>query len=129
MRFSRHLLVSASIATALLTAPANTAYAAATPTEIAVARRLFAEAVELEEAADWLAAEARLREILRIKATPGVYYHLAFCMEKQESLVEASVNYSRARELIASGVLADEVERLLDGREASLRERIPTPAH
>ncbi len=122
MRFSSCLLVLI----AFLGVTPDVTLAAATPTQIAVARKLFAEAVELEQSEDWSGAESRLREILRIKATPGIYYHLAFCIEKQERLVEASINYSRARELITSGVKADEVEALLAEREAQLRERIPT---
>jgi hypothetical protein len=126
MRFSTRLLVVFSFATVPLVAPTASYAAAATPTQIAVARKLFAESVELQNADDWSGAESRLREILHIKQTPGVYYHLAFCMEMQQRLVEASVNYSRARELINSGTKADEVEALLDYREPRLAERIPT---
>src|SRR5262245_45898151 len=80
-----------------------TALAEPTATELAVARRLFAEAVDLEHDERWELAASKLRDALAIKDTPGLRFHLAHCEEKRGHLVEAMLNYDRASELIAAG--------------------------
>lgn len=108
----------------LLVAPS--AGAEPTATELAVARRLFREATQLEERQRWDLAAQKLREAIRIKETPGLRFHLAHCQENMGLLVEALVDYDRARELIASGMKAPDVEALLPEAERALAERVPT---
>lgn len=97
-----------------------------TPTELAIARRLFKEATELELEAEWELAAAKLKEAILIKDTPGLRFHLAHCEERMGQLVEAMLDYDRARELIAAGVKAPDVEALLEPARRSLEQRLPT---
>lgn len=85
-----------------------------------MARKSFAEATELEKAEKWVEAEAKLREALAIKETPGLRYHLGYCLEQQGKLVDALVELDRADEMLRRGAKAPDVEKLL----ASARERV-----
>jgi hypothetical protein len=97
-----------------------------TPTELAVARRLFKEATELEAQQRWEEASVKLREAIRIKDTPGLRYHLAHCEESLGLLVEALLDYDRARDLIAAGARASDVEALLPQAQRALARRVPS---
>lgn len=101
-------------------------FAEAPSSEIAHARRLFAEAVEAENREDWQLAAARLREAISIKETPGLRFHLAYCEEHLGRLVEALAEYDRADELLRAdpGSARDVATRLEPARDA-LRLRIP----
>jgi tetratricopeptide (TPR) repeat protein len=104
----------------LLTATPITAAAASepTPSEISVARRLFEEGKAAEDARRFREAAEKFRKAVLIKDTPGIRFHLARCEEEQGALVEALVEYDRARELLESGIKAPDVERLLpDARQ------------
>jgi tetratricopeptide (TPR) repeat protein len=90
------------------------------PSEISVARRLFAEGKSAEEAGRWREAAQKFRSAVAIKDTPGMRFHLARCEEEQGAFVEALVEYDRARELIDGGMKAADVEKLL----AAARERV-----
>jgi hypothetical protein len=94
------------------------------PTEIALARRLFADAKAAEEAKDWPTAASRLRDAISIKETSGLRFHLAYCEEQQGLLVEALVDYERADDLSVDR--NDEFRAQIPARRASLRKRIPT---
>jgi len=94
--------------------------------EIAVARRLFKEAVALEERGRWAEAAQTLREAIAIKDTPGLRFHLANAEVEQGHLVEAVVEYDRADELIAAGESAPDVARLLATAREELKKRVPT---
>jgi len=91
-----------------------------TPSELSVARRLFDEGRAAEDASRWSEAAEKFRRATTIKDTPGLRFHLARCHEEQGALVEALVEYDRARELIDGGVRAADVEKLL----AEARERV-----
>jgi len=69
------------------------------PTEIALARRLFADAKTAEDAKDWPTAASHLRDAISIKETSGLRFHLAYCEEQQGLLVESLVDYDRADDL------------------------------
>src|SRR5262245_61240753 len=114
--------LTGTVLAALWSSPA---FAEPTATELAVARRLFGEAVELEHAERWELAAAKLRDALAIKDTPGLRFHLAHCEEKRGHLVEAMLNYDRARELIAAGAKAPDVESVLEPARAQLERRLP----
>jgi hypothetical protein len=96
-----------------------------TPSELVLARRLFAEASALEEAGNWEAASTKLREALAIKETPGLRYHLAHCEEQLGALVAASLEYARASELIRAGAQAPDVAQLLALADQRLVLQIP----
>ncbi|HEY6556797.1 MAG TPA: hypothetical protein VI072_05975 [Polyangiaceae bacterium] len=89
------------------------------------ARRLFEEAATLEAAEQWSEAIPKLRSALQLVETPGLEYHLAYCLEQQGQLTEALVHYARAEALIAAGAAAPDVQQLLATRQASLKERVP----
>lgn len=117
------LATALSCATGLVAVPALAEPSAA---EIAVARKLFKEATELEKEKKWDEAEPRLRKALAIKETPGLRYHLAFCLEQQGKLVDALVDYDRADEMIKAGTKAPDVAELVVSARESLKQRIPT---
>jgi len=104
---------------------ATTATAAEpTAAEIAVARRLFSEAAELETQERWAEAVPKLREALSVKETPGLRYHLGFCLEKQGLLVEALVEYDRADEMLRLGTQAPDVRELVGPARDGVRRRV-----
>lgn len=89
------------------------------------ARRLFEEAAALEASEQWSEAIPKLRSALELVQTPGLEYHLAYCLEQQGELSQALVHYARAEALIAGGARAPDVGQLLATRQAALKERIP----
>lgn len=95
------------------------------PTELAVARRLFEDAVRLERESRWELAASKLRDALAVKETPGLRFHLAHCEEQLGRLVEALISYDQARELIAAGHKAPDVEALLEPARRALELRVP----
>jgi hypothetical protein len=97
-----------------------------TSTELAVARRLFKEANELYNAERWDEAARKLRQAIAIKDTPGLRYHLAHCEQNMGLLVEAMLNYDRARELIAAGSEARDVAAMLPEAQRALARRVPS---
>jgi hypothetical protein len=97
----------------LLAAAPATAAPEPTPSEISVARRLFAEGKAAEDAKRFREAAEKFRQAVAIKDTPGLRFHLARCEEEQGAFVEALVEYDRARELLDTGAKAPDVERLL----------------
>jgi hypothetical protein len=94
------------------------------PTEIALARRLFADAKVAEDGKDWPTAASRLRDAISIKETSGLRFHLAYCEEQQGLLVEALVDYERADDLSVDR--NDDFRAQILVRRGSLRKRIPT---
>jgi hypothetical protein len=111
---------------AVALAPGRALAAEPTATELAVARRLFKEATELEAQRRWEEAAVKLREAIRVKDTPGLRFHLAHCEESLGLLVEALLDYDRARDLIAAGARAPDVESLLPDAQRALSRRVPS---
>ncbi|MGC4089805.1 MAG: hypothetical protein QM756_18355 [Polyangiaceae bacterium] len=105
---------------------ARSAMAEPSATELAVARKLFEDAVRFERESRWELAASKLNDALTVKDTPGLRFHLAHCEDRLGHLVEAMIHYDHARELIASGVKAPDVEELLEPARASLELRLPT---
>ena len=110
----------------LLAFPLRASAEEPSPTELAVARRLFNEAEALEKEERWSEAALKIREAIRIKETPGLRYHLAFCEEHMGLLVEAMNDYARARDLIAQGTPARDVEGMLPDKQKALSRRVPS---
>ena len=94
--------------------------------ELAMAVRLFDEAQKLEAQQRWGDAALKLEEAVAINDTPGLHFHLAVCRENMGELVEASIEYHRARQLIGAGQSAPDVLRLLEPAEAELVRKLPT---
>ena len=94
--------------------------------ELAAARRLFHEAVRLEQDSRWELAASKLRDALAVKETPGLRFHLAHCQEQLGQLVEALANYDQAQELIAAGATAPDVQALLEPARSKLETRMPS---
>ncbi len=111
---------------AVLAFPLRASAQEPSPTELAVARRLFNEAEALEKEERWSEAALKVREAIRIKETPGLRFHLAFCEEHMGLLVEAMNDYARARDLIAGGMAARDVEGLLPDKQKALSRRVPS---
>lgn len=111
-------------AVALAACLAGTALAEPTAAEVAVARKAFADATELEKDKRWAEAEAKLREAIAIKETPGLRYHLGFCLENQHKLVEALVEYDRAEEMLRLGAKAPDVSELLGPAREGVKKRV-----
>src|SRR5450432_4034374 len=104
---------------------ARTAHADPTAAKISSARHAFEVAVSLEADQHWADAALQLREAISVKDTPGLRFHLAHCEAEQGFLVEASLDYDRASELLRQGAKAPDVLRLLEPASAELKRRIP----
>ena len=94
-------------------------------TDISVAKQAFESAVSLESERHWTEAASKLREAIAVKDTPGLRFHLAHCELEQGHLVEASLEYDRASELLGQGAKAPDVQKLLGPASADLKRRIP----
>lgn len=104
---------------------AHPAFADPSAAEISAARHAFERAVSLENDQRWGAAVLELRAAIAVKDTPGLRFHLAHCETEQGHLVEAAAEYERARELLAAGASAPDVQQLLGPASAALKRRIP----
>jgi hypothetical protein len=120
----RNRAFACSAALAMLALATTALGADPLPTEIALARRLFAEARTAEDAKDWPAAASKLRDAISIKETSGLRFHLAYCEEQRGMLVEALVDYERADDLSVDK--DEELRSQIPARRTSLQKRIPT---
>ncbi len=121
MRF--HFAFACALAVAL-TLRSGPLLADPSPTELAVARRLFEEASELEGQQRWKDAQGKLAEALAIKETPGLRFHLGYCFEQLGQLVAAQIEYERALDLIRGGAKAPDVQRLAEPAVARVQARV-----
>jgi hypothetical protein len=110
----------------LLASAASAQKSAPTPEMVAQARTWFNEAQAAEEAERWQECAERLDEALRLYETPGLLYHRAYCNEQRRYWLEALSDYHRASALIASGVVAGDVEELLRVTLPRLEGQIPS---
>lgn len=121
----RKLLQVGLLCLGLLALPGATAGAqpaaqpAAQPTEeeIAAARALFAEGLQLSDASEWEAAAAIFHEVLAVVSTPPVLFNLA------HALVELN-QFDEADELIERLMDDSETTRDLRTRSSALRTRM-----
>ena len=104
---------------------ARAAHADPSAAEISSAKHAFESAVSLEGERRWVEATVKLREAITVKDTPGLRFHLAHCEVEQGQLVEASLDYDRATELLHQGASAPDVQKLLGPASVALQRRIP----
>ena len=114
--FSWPLLCAVTLSTA-------TAYAAPSASQLAEAKRLFAQAVRFEKLGNWKQALKRLRRVVKIKETAGVRYHIAVCLEHQKLFAQAMNGYEQAKRLAADGSAPD-VAKMVSQKIDSLRSRV-----
>ncbi len=94
------------------------------PKDVREARELFAKAEQDEASGHFDDALAKLEQAIRIKATPGLRFHVGYAKEKLGRYREALADYEEA-ERLAHTEKKDEVLAALKDVLPSLRERIP----
>ena len=98
---------------------------AADPADTEHARALFDEAGSLERQGKWGAAQDRLRQALKLRETPQLYYALGWALENEDKLLEAKAEYETTVRLAAGKPSADEAARLARERLADLEKMTP----
>lgn len=101
-------------------------YAHAQGTDVERARALFDEAGALERQGKWGAAQDRLRQALKLKETPQLYYALGWALENDDKLLEARAEYEKAVSTAAGKPNAEEAAKLARERLADLEKMTPT---
>jgi hypothetical protein len=124
----------ASIACAAAIAVATVGVASAQPeasgaapsgAELAAARQLFNEALALETSGEWQGALERLERVAKVKMTPQVRYHIAYCHENLGKLVEAINGFELAeQEARALGDAARDVLENAPAHAEALRAKV-----
>lgn len=117
-------LLASLIACAAFSLP-KLARAEPSSAEISAARHAFEEALLAEGEQRWAAAAEKLRQAISVKDTPGLRFHLARCEAELGRLLEASLEYDRAEELIGRGIKAPDVQKLLGPARSDLQQRLP----
>jgi hypothetical protein len=113
------------LACALASAPVATAFADPSAAEIAAARELFEEGLKLEDKGDWSGALERFRKVAAVKTTPQVRFHIALCLENTGKLVDALVEFERAKSDASADSSAQIVATNAQKHVVDLKERIP----
>jgi tetratricopeptide (TPR) repeat protein len=83
-----------------LAAPSTAGDESAEAEALAHARELFAAGKAEMDRGRWSQAAEHFRQAARVKDTPGLRYHVAFCEENAGNFVEALAQYEAARELL-----------------------------
>ena len=97
-------------------------------TDIAIAKRLFADATADEAAERWADGLAKLRRVVAIKETAGVRFHIAVCEQHLGALLASRDSFERSSRL-AEKLSGNEARQIVDAAaDAIVRidERIPT---
>jgi hypothetical protein len=98
--------------------------AASSDDELRAARELFVQAEHDEEADHWQDALEKLDRVSKVRLTPGVRYHVAFCHEHLGHLTTALDGYRLAQEQAESAGARDVIQ-LASAEIAALVPRIP----
>lgn len=110
-----------AVALGLVAAPAH----AQTPSEVATAKRWFAEGLASEEKGDFAAALGLFRRASQVKRTPQIVYHVGLCEGRTGALVEALVDLDTAAALARSAG-AEKVVVAAEAELATVRARVPS---
>ncbi len=116
--------LSATFTVYVRPARARPANAAPSASDLRTARALFGHAEEDEDAGRWDDAMAKLSEVLHVRDTAGVRYHVALCEEHLGKLAAAWADYSMADQKARSEQARD-VLRLVGKKLAELEHRVP----
>lgn len=95
-------------------------------TDTLIARKLFREAGELRDRADWSGAVDKLRQVIDIKETAGVRLHLAHALAKVGHFVEALESLGRAEKLNDAVTFDGELEKAIAKEREEIQAVIPT---
>lgn len=120
----RRTWMIAGIIVGLVVTTPHAARAQGAPGPAAVAKRAFDEGVELEKKGDYTGALVKFREAEQNKATAGVRYHKAYCLEMTGKLVAAEDEYEAATQVARETSKADTLEAIKKQLEP-LRARVP----
>ncbi len=88
------------------------------------AQTAFAAGRVLMDAGQYIEAADKFRFAAQVKNTPGLRYHIAFCLERVGRLLEADAEYAQAEALLA-GFGAADVAVLLPEARARVARSIP----
>ena len=113
--------------TVLLAMPTS-ARAEPSATDIAIAKKLFADATADEQAERWADGLVKLQRVVAIKETAGVRFHIAVCQQNLGALLAARDNFERSSRL-AEKVSSSEAKQIVDdaaGAMVRIDQRIPT---
>jgi hypothetical protein len=94
-----------------------------TSEELAAARQLFNEALELEKDNDWATALTKFDRVAQVKMTPQVRFHQALCHEHLGHLVQAVNGFELAIQEARAASITDVLEQAPKRAEA-LRKRL-----
>ncbi len=99
---------------------------------LAQARAAFLEGRRLMKEEDWGKAGDQFARALRGKETPGLYYHLGLCREKEGRLVDALTSYHSAEELLkiapsgdVQGILTPAMDRVEKNLSSVIFQGVP----
>ncbi|MFI5297830.1 MAG: PEGA domain-containing protein [Polyangiales bacterium] len=103
------------------------AHADPAPAELAAARELFKQGLELEDKGDWAAALTTFQRVAVVKKTAAVQFHLALCLEKTGRLVDAINGFTVARTIAAAEATPDAltIDASATKHLEALEQRIP----
>ncbi|HNS95521.1 MAG TPA: hypothetical protein PKL73_01130 [Polyangiaceae bacterium] len=98
---------------------------AQTASEVEQAKRLFAAAEEDQANLRWAEALEKLEQVVMIKDTAGVRFHIAVCQDRLGLPARSLENFERAQQLaLSSG--SDDVLELVGPEIERLRQRVAT---
>lgn len=120
------VLVASLVAVSSLGAPPVVSQAWAD--DASQARELFQQAITLEEGGQFAEALKKFREVLKLKRTPQVLYHIGLCLEKTGLWPDALDHYKQAAQLAnqSNDAKLNEVKAIITEATASLDKRLPT---
>ncbi len=95
------------------------------PAHIIEAQRLFEQAEAAQAAGQWRECERLLLRATELKETPGLRFHLAFCIEQQSRWHDAMAEYHRVQALLDGGASAPDVADVVGASIANLRANFP----
>lgn len=102
---------------------ASTSWAAPTPAELEKARATFRAGTALEAANDWGNALARFREVVAVKPSPQVLFHIGRCLEHLGKWTEALGQYRLAADMVEPG--KKDVLKEIESARTALEARMP----
>lgn len=97
--------------------------------DTAKAKAMFTEGLALEQSKDWAAALAKFEGVAKVKKTPQVMFHVAFCQERVGRMVEALALYKETLADATAGAADPKLAQVKTTTEeaiAALEKKIPT---